>query len=356
MRHAKGISMGSDSVLFQEIHEQPEVIERFAQQEQGAVQRLAASIRNADIRQVVIAARGSSDNAGRYAQYLLGAYNRLPVMLTTPSLFTIYQRPPCFAPNTLILGISQSGRSPDIVSVLREGRDQGCMTAAITNDVTSPLAAQAEYVVGLSAGEERSIAATKTYTAQLFAISLLSAHLADDSERISTLRQAPTLLRQTLALNSDVDRLAERYRYMRDCVVIGRGFNYATAFEIALKLKELTYTLAEPYSSANFLHGPISLVEHGFPVLVVAPSGALTPELKEFMGQLHSRKAELLCISDDEKLRQMGRRQLPLPRAPEWLSPLLAIVPGQLFVLYLAAARDYDPDGPRGLRKVTETR
>ncbi len=348
--------MGSDSILFQEIHEQPEVIERFAQKEQKAVQRLAASMRNADIRQVVIAARGSSDNAGRYAQYLLGACNRLPVMLTTPSLFTVYQRPPRFAPNTLILGISQSGKSPDIVSVLGEGKHQGCMTAAITNSVASPIAAQAEHIVGLSAGEERSIAATKTYTAQLFAIGLLSAHLAGDSERISTLGQAPTLLRQTLALNSDVARLAERYRYMRDCVVIGRGFNYATAFEIALKLKELTYTLAEPYSSADFLHGPVSLIEHGFPVLIVAPTGALTPELKEFVKQLHSRKAELLCISNDEKLRQMGRCRFPLPHAPEWLSPLLAIVPGQLFALHLAAARDYDPDRPRGLRKVTETR
>lgn len=346
--------MGSDSILFQEIHEQPQIIESLARQQQS-IERLAAHIREADIRQVAIAARGSSDNAARYAQYLLGAFNRLPVMLTTPSLFTLYQRPPHFAPNTLILGISQSGKSPDIVSVLAEGRRQGCMTAAITNAVTSPMAEQADHVVDIAAGEERSIAATKTYTAQLFAISSLSAHLAGDAERLSTLMQTPELLRQTLALNSNIDGLAERYRYMRDCVVIGRGLNYGTAYEFALKLKELTYTLAEPYSSADFLHGPVSLIEQGFPVIVVAPAGALAPEMMAFVRQARALGAELLCVSDDERLLKMGRTQFPLPSTPEWLSPLLAIVPGQLFALFLAAAREYDPDRPRGLRKVTET-
>ena len=225
------------------------------------------------------------------------------------------------------------------------------MTAAITNAVTSPIAEQADHVVDIAAGEERSIAATKTYTAQLFAISSLSAHLAGDAERLSTLRQTPELVRQTLALNSDIDRLAERYRYMRDCVVIGRGLNYGTAYEFALKLKELTYTLAEPYSSADFLHGPISLIEQGFPVIVVAPAGALAPEMMAFVRQARALGAELLCVSDDERLLKMGRTQFPLPSTPEWLSPLLAIVPGQLFALFLAAAREYDPDRPRGLRK-----
>lgn len=347
--------MGSDSLLFQEIHEQPEVMARFAQEGRRAVEELAAHMRAAGISQVAVAARGSSDNAARYAQYLLGAGNRLPVTLTTPSLFTFYQSPPRFAPGTLVLGISQSGQSPDIVSVLAEGKRQGRMTAAITNSVTSPLAEQADHIVELRAGEERSIAATKTYTAQLFAIGLLSAHLAGDAERIALLRKAPALVRRTLALNGDVERLAERYRYMRNCVVIGRGFNYSTTFEIALKLKELTYTLAEPYSSADFLHGPVSLIEPAFPVIVVAPSGALAGEMRAFVDQLRSLEAELLCVSNDEALLEMGRTRFPFPPVPDWLSPLLAILPGQLFALYLAVARDYDPDRPRGLRKVTET-
>ena len=347
--------MGSDSILFQEIHQQPEVIEQFAQSGQGPVKKLAAHLRETDIRQVVVAARGTSDNAARYAQYLLGANNRLPVSLTTPSLFTLYQKPPIFAPDTLVLGISQSGQSPDIVSVLAEARRQGCVTAAITNSVDSPLAEQADHIVGLGAGKERSIAATKTYTAQLYAVGLLSAHLAADSDGIAMLDGAPDLMRQTLSMNGEVERLAERYRYVRNCIVVGRGFNYSTAFEIALKIKELTYTLAEPYSSADFLHGPVSLIEPAFPVIVVAPTGVLMPELEPFVRQLREMDAELLCVSDDQTLLGLSRTKFPIPSVPEWLSPLLAIVPGQLFALYLATARDFDPDQPRGLQKVTET-
>ena len=348
--------MGSDSILFQEIQEQPDVIARFAQEGQSAVEKLADAMRVADIRQIVIAARGTSDNAARYAQYLLGASNRLPVMLTTPSLFTLYQRPPRFAPNTLVLGISQSGKSPDIVSVLAEGKRQGCMTSAITNSVDSPLAEQADHIVALGAGREQSIAATKTYTAQLFAVGLLSAQLAEDGERLAALQEAPSLLRQTLAMNGEVARLAERYRYMRNCVVVGRGYNYSTTFEIALKLKELTYTLVEPYSAADFLHGPVSLIEPGFPAIVVAAGGVLASEMRSLVKQLRGLEAELLCVSSDEAVLETGRTRFPFPHVPDWLSPLLAVVPGQLLALYLALARDFDPDRPRGLSKVTETR
>ncbi|MCZ0938052.1 MAG: SIS domain-containing protein [Caldilineaceae bacterium] len=319
------------------------------------MKELAARIQEADIRQVVVAARGTSDNAARYAQYLLGANNRLPVMLTTPSLFTLYQQPPLFAPDTLVLGISQSGQSPDIVSVLAEGRRQSCLTAAITNFVDSPLAEQADYLVSLGAGEERSIAATKTYTAQLYAVGLLSAHLADDADGVAMLEKTPDLMRQTLSMNSEVERLAERYRYVRNCVVVGRGFNYSTAFEIALKIKELTYTLAEPYSTADFLHGPLSLIEPAFPVFVVAPTGVLMPDLQRFVRQLRDMDAELLCVSNEPSILNLGRTQFPFASAPEWLSPLLAIIPGQLFALFLASARDFDPDRPRTIKKVTET-
>jgi glucosamine--fructose-6-phosphate aminotransferase (isomerizing) len=144
---------------------------------------------------------------------------------------------------------------------------------------------------------------------------------------------------------------------MNACVVIGRGYNYASAFELALKLKELTYTIAEPYSSADFLHGPLALIENGFPVIVIAPSGVMLPEIGDFLQVLRQREAEPVVISDDAATLALGRIALPLKASlPEWLSPLTAIVPGQLFAMYLAAARDYDPDHPRGLRKVTETR
>jgi glutamine---fructose-6-phosphate transaminase (isomerizing) len=347
--------MPQNSYLYQEIHEQPQILTQFLAQEAPTVQALAQAIHTRGVDYVVIAARGTSDNAGRYANYLLGAINGLPVALATPSLFTIYRQPPKFK-NALVLGISQSGKSPDIVSVLAEARRQGALTAAITNEVNSDLAAQADHVIALHAGVERSIAATKTYTSELMALALLSATLAADKGMLAALARVPAAVAAVLGVREEISTIAQRYRYMRDCVVIGRGFNYASAFELALKMKELTYTIAEPYSSADFLHGPLALIEHGFPAIVIAPTGIMLPELQSFLQVLRQREAESIVISDDPATLAMGRIHLPLyATLPEWLSPITAIVPGQLLALYLAHARDYDPDHPRGLRKVTET-
>ncbi|HMR63076.1 MAG TPA: SIS domain-containing protein [Anaerolineae bacterium] len=347
--------MLEQTYLFQEIHEQPAVLETVLRREEEKVKRLAAEIKARQLTQVVIAARGTSDNAGRYAQYLLGAVNGLIVTLTTPSLFTIYQQPPRLS-NALVLGISQSGRGPDIVAVLQEARRQGALTAAITNFPDSELGQVADFVVKLHAGIERSIAATKTYTSQLAAIALLSAILANDAQMLAALHQVPGSVAEALRTAPDIARIAERYRYMRDCVVIGRGYNYATAYELALKLKELTYVIAEPYSSADFLHGPLALIEHGFPAIVIAPSGRMLPEMKRFMQTLKQREAEIVVISDDAETLTMARVALLLPATgPEWLSPFVTIIPGQIFAMHLAHVRDFDVDHPRGLRKVTKT-
>jgi glucosamine--fructose-6-phosphate aminotransferase (isomerizing) len=241
--------------------------------------------------------------------------------------------------------------------VLAEAHRQQTLTAAITNEVDSDLAHKADHIINLHAGVECSIAATKTYTNELASIALLSASLAQDRDMLGALHQIPDALAATLTLETDVAQIAQRYRYMRHCVVIGRGFNYATAFELALKLKELTYTIAEPYSSADFLHGPVALIEHGFPAIVIAPTGEMLPEMQRFLGTLLRREAEVIAISDDAETLACARIPLALPRSvPEWLSPMTAIVPGQLLALHLAHARDFDPDHPRGLRKVTETR
>ncbi len=341
--------------VYREIHEQPEVLARVLARERAGAEALAAEIRRRNVDHVIIAARGTSDNAARYAQYLLGAANRLQVGLAAPSLYTIYEAPPRFG-NALVLGISQSGKSPDIVAVLAEARRQGALTAALTNFPASDLGQAAEFVIGLHAGEELAVAATKTYTAELAAIALLSVALAGE-ERMDALHRVPEQVAEVLALHEDIALVAERYRYMESCVTIGRGYNYATAFEMALKLKEMTYTVVEPYSSADFLHGPLALVARGFPVIVIAPSGRMLPELKAFMATVREQQAELVVISDDEAALSLARIPLALPAGvPEWLSPLVSIVPGQLLAANLAHTRDLDPDRPRALHKVTETR
>ncbi len=341
--------------LYQEIHEQPTAVARLLQEDQEVIKALAAEIRRRDVSHVMIAARGTSDNAARYAKYLFGAHNRLPVALAAPSLYTIYHQPPRFG-NALVLGVSQSGKSPDIVSVLAEARKQGALTAAITNISDSDLARTADFVLPLHAGDELAVAATKTYTTELAAIALLSTLLGGDAARLDELMQMPDRMAQVFEIEQDIPRVAERYRYLSACVTVGRGYNYATAFELALKLKELTYTVVEPYSSADFLHGPLALVQHGFPVIVIAPSGKMLPEMREFMATVKGRQAELLIVSDDDATLADARIPLRLPEgAPEWLSPLITILPGQLLAMYLAAARDYDIDQPRGIHKVTET-
>jgi glucosamine--fructose-6-phosphate aminotransferase (isomerizing) len=344
------------SFLQDEIQQQPEVLARLLEREMGNARRIAAELRERSIRYVMIAARGTSDNAARYGQYLLGAHNRLPVGLATPSLFSVYGEPPRLA-GILIIGISQSGQSADIVAVLAEGRRQGTPTLAITNDPGSPLAAQADYVMPLHAGEERAVAATKTYTAQLAALALLACAVEDDPGRLDSLRRVPRAVERVLGDEGAIAAAVERYRYMETCVVLGRGYNYATAFEIALKLKELNYLIAESYSSADFMHGPIAVVGSGFPAMVVAPSGKMFPTMRDFSLELKARGSELLIISDCQEVLDEAITPLPLPQGvPEWLSPIVAVIPGQLFALHLTLTRGNDPDQPQGLQKITSTR
>jgi glucosamine--fructose-6-phosphate aminotransferase (isomerizing) len=341
-------------ILEKEIHEQPFVLRELIEQESSNISRIAQSIRGR-FHHVVIAARGTSDNAARYAQYLFGIRNRLPVALATPSIYTLYQRAPNLS-DTLIIGISQSGQSPDIVAVVKEGERQGQPTIAITNDIESPLAGSAEYIIDLHAGSEHAVAATKTYTASLVAFALLSSHLDGDPERLSHFQKIPTLLKQTLSDVSQFIPHFERYRYMEQCAVIGRGFNYGTAFEISLKITELARVLALPYSSADFKHGPIAMVQKGFPVMMIAPSGHVLDDMRTMSTTLHEKNAELIAISNDPVLLGQAQLAIPLPEeCEEWFSPILAVIPGQLFALSLAIARGLDPDKPSGLSKVTET-
>lgn len=344
------------SHLRDEIHAQPHVLANLLDRQVQNAAHIASAIRARGVRYAVIAARGTSDNAARYLQYLFGALNRIPVALATPSLFSIYRTPPLIG-EALVLGVSQSGQSPDIVAVVEEGKRQGALTVAITNAPGSPLAQAADYVLLLEAGEERAVAATKTYTAQLAALALLAVQLAGDKERLDALRNVPAAVERTLALEETVAQVAQRYTYATECVVLGRGYNYATAFEIALKLKELTYIVTEPYSSADFRHGPVAIVERGFPVIAVAPQGAVYQDMLALTRELAGREAELIVISDQEEVLQLANVPLRLEVSlPEWLSPFTCVVPGQLLALYITLAKGYDPDHPRGLKKVTETR
>ena len=341
--------------LLAEIHEQPDRLRGLLSQ-RSQVEQIASAIQRRAPCFVFLAARGTSDNAGRYANYLWGAANRMPLALATPSLFTYYQQPPTLK-QALVVAVSQSGQSPDIIQVIQEGQRQGCLTLAITNAPHSPLAQASELVLDVQAGEEKAIAATKSFTAELLAIAMLSAALAGDETAWQEMESVPGWAAEMLNQEQAIARIAQRYRYMNQCVVLGRGYNYATAFEWALKLKELTYLVAEPYSSADFQHGPIAMVEGGFPVMAVAPQGKVYSSMLAMLTTLrHQHAAELVVISNQDEALSLAQSPVRLPGGiPEWLTPIPAIIAGQLFAYHLTLAKGYNAEAPRGLRKVTET-
>lgn len=338
-----------------ELREQPATLSRLLADGRPIAEAIAATLRAYGPRFAVIAARGTSDNAARYGQYLLGIQNRLVVALATPSLLTHYHAAPSLE-GALVVGISQSGQSPDVVEVLAEGRRQGAATLAITNDELSPLAAAAELVFPLRAGPERAVAATKTYTASIMALAMLSAALRVEEALWSELARVPEVVSRTIDLNRDLVLRAERFREQDRLVVVGRGYHLSTALEIALKVKETAGVLADGFSSADFLHGPMAILERGLPVLAVAPGPRTFPDLEAIVALAKQTGAPLLALSDRPEILKVAEVAMPLPASPEWLAPLPAVVPGQLWALGLSLARGTDPDAPRGLSKVTLTR
>jgi len=344
--------------LRDEILEQPAAARRQLESSGDAIEALARRLREAPIDSVVIAARGTSDHAAIYGQYLLGAVNRLPVALAAPSILSLYGVEPRFG-RALVIGISQSGSSPDVVGIVAAGRRQGVPTLAITNDPTSALAEAAEFVVDLAAGPERAVAATKTYTTSLIAVARLSMALSGpngDSGAEAALDAVPDAIEAALAAEPEVQAIAAGMATADRLVVLGRGYEYATAREWALKLKELAQVFADPYSAADFLHGPIALVQAGVPVLAIVPDGPTAAGLTELLARLGELDADSVVLSDSAPLRALGRRSIALPAGlPEWLRPIVSIVPAQLFAYHLTVARGLDPEAPRHLRKVTRT-
>ena len=342
--------------LHDEILEQPEVAARFLATQSERIAAIVASWDGRPIDHVVIAARGTSDHAAIYAQYVLGVRHRLSVGLGTPSINSLYGVAPRMD-RTLVIGISQSGASPDIVGVVAAARAQGAPTLAVTNSAVSALSEAADATIDVSAGPERAIAATKSYTAELLAVAALSAALTGDPADAATVAQLPELLARTLSVEAEIERIARDQAGADRAIVIARGYEYATAREWALKIKELAHVFADPYSAADFQHGPLALVEPGVPVLAVVRAGATAAGLVVLFERLRmDLDADLTVLSDVPAALAHATRPVVLPAVPaEWLGPIASIVPGQLHALHLTRARGLDPDAPRNLSKVTRT-
>ena len=339
-----------------ELREQPLALERFLAAETAHATEIARGLVRNDVQYLLVVSRGSSSNVARYLQYLFGTVNRLTVAFATPSLYTVYDAPPELG-SSAVIGISQSGASPDVVAVLEEARRQLRPTLAITNDPHSPLAQSADWVLPLHAGEERAVAATKTYLNSIAAVALLSTVAIGDPERLKALRAAPMAVAKQIDRALPVADELRRYDDVESGSVVTRGVNYGTAFEIALKSRELSGAPFEAFSSADLLHGPIAALRPGRPAIVIAPSGRTLESMRGAIEKIRERGAELIAISDDADFLAGAQTAFPLvPDLPEWLSPLLTVVPGQVAAVELAKLRGADVDSPLGLTKITRTR
>lgn len=349
------------TLLDEEIAEQPAALARLLDRLPADVERVRALA--AGCTAVTVVARGSSDNAARYGQYVTSLRSDRPVALATPSLTTVYGRTPRWR-SQLLIAVSQSGRSSDIRAVVAAARDQGVPTVVVTNDAGSPLAAAADHVVDLVAGPERSVAATKTYTTSLLAMAGIAVALgppADDDAAWADLRRLPELAAATLQLADEpAAAVAERLQHASKVVTVGRGLNLSTAFETSLKLGELTGIQVVPFSPADLQHGPIGAVDADVPALVVAPEEPATASSLDVVPMLLERGSEVVVLAHPR-----GGAALPdgiaatVPVAdgvPWWLSPVIAALPGQLLARATARRRGLDLDRPPGLQKVTDTR
>src|SRR5579863_4628979 len=342
------------SRMLDEIRRQPEVLARTLGSELRRIEKFRALINRRKPRLVVLVARGTSDNAAQFGRYLIEITTGIPVSLAAPSVTTVYSARLNYK-EALIVALSQSGESMDTNQVLEQARKAGAVTVGITNESRSSLARIAEHVFLVRAGREKSVAATKTYTGQLMVLYLL-AYALGAKIRIADLEGIADFASSALTLESEVAAMAERYRFMHHAVVVGRGLNYANAFEFALKMKETSYVIAEGFSSADFLHGPIAVVEPSFPAFLFTPSGPVWAPMQDLLIRLRGLKAETVVITDrrNPTAANLASRVISIPaRIPELYSPIPYIIPAQLFAAALAMEKHLDPDRPRGLSKVT---
>jgi glucosamine--fructose-6-phosphate aminotransferase (isomerizing) len=344
------------SNLERELHAQPDALARLLAKQRRYAEQIADLFHRDDVRYILIASRGSSGNAARYAQYLLGRARRVPVAFATPSLFTLYHQPPRLD-GALVIGISQSGKSPDVVEVVEEARRQGRPTIALTNAPASPLGRAADGVLKLEAGSERAVAATKTYVNSLGAVALIFAASTGDERALAELEAVPRQLARQLDRSWDDVAAVDVLAGIDGATVIARGVNYCTAFETALKIREMSGLLVEAWSAADLMHGPVAAIGTGWPVFAIAPTGPALAGVVEGVDAVAARGARLVVVSDDEALLARAEVGLRLiDGVPDWLSPLVAVVPGQLAAMRLGKLRGIDLDHPLGLAKVTLTR
>ncbi|MGB9767533.1 SIS domain-containing protein [Dictyoglomus sp.] len=343
----------SEKFMIKEIREGFSIIKSYKDRWEEFVE-VSKRIKSLDFQNIVFVARGSSDNAATWGKYYMESHLRVPVSLCAPSLFTIYKLPPNLK-SSLVIAISQSGESDDICEVVNNANKQGALTIGITNNPQGKLAQIAKINIFLNSGIEKSVAATKTYLSQLVSIyfltnTLIGRNILPEFDKILN------TMEDILKREEEIKEKVKPYKYMEHCAVLGRGFNLSTALETALKLKETSYIIAQPYSSADFMHGPLALASEGFPVFFFVPKGESMEHSLEVLKTLKEKGSDIFIFTNEIDLLKEYDGIYINCDIPEYITPIPFIYPAQFFAYYLAEIKGRDPDNPRNIRKVTITR
>jgi glucosamine--fructose-6-phosphate aminotransferase (isomerizing) len=341
------------SLMAAEIAEQPTVLAGLLDGGLGQVRQVASVLVERSPRLVLLAARGTSDHAALFAKYLLEIRLGLPCGLVSPSTMTAYGARPALA-DCLVVAVSQSGSSPDLVESMTVARGCGATTLAVTNAPASDLAAAAELHLDVRAGAERAVAATKSYTAQCLALWLLVDAMAGGDGGGAA--AVPAAAEAMVGRREEVADLAQRYRFASRVVLTARGYSYPTAREGAIKLMETSYLAAHAFSGADLMHGPLAMIDPQYPVVAVVPDGVGQRAMDPVLARLRASGADLLLLGGADCSTGGGGAFLRLPDGlAEPVHPVVDIIALQWLALEIAVARGLDPDAPRGLSKVTQT-
>lgn len=342
--------------MMKEIMEQPETLQNCITYNEEKLNTIVEELKKTKIRYVVIAARGTSDNAGVYGKYAFEMLTGLPVVLAAPSVVTMYKCNLKFE-DSLVIGISQSGEAKDVIEVLDNANRCGAVTVSITNNLKSPLALCAKHCLFCNTGEEKSVAATKTFTAQLLLLGSLAAKLSGNSEAQAQLRSVPQYVRKAVDLmNDDIENAVTRYRFIDECIVLARGINYSVALESALKIEESSYVRAKAFASSDFHHGPMAILQKDMPVIIYAPAGPSLSDERDMIAMVKDAGADILVISDNAEVCADADCKIMVPETgSELVSPFVNAVAAQLFACRLSQLKGLNPDNPRMLHKITVT-
>lgn len=344
------------TLMWKEILEQPAILQKMEAGNMEVIERILAAVKQKDISLVAFAGRGTSYHASLIARYYLETYVGIPCTQTLPSVVTLYGGQLQLG-KALVIGVSQSGKAADVLEVLKRGKSQGAVTVGVTNDQDSPIAHEADFHLFLAADEERSVAATKTFTAQAYVLMLLAAKWSGDNRLYASALTVPELVASTLQISETVRQKTTHFRLMKEAILLGRGYAYPAALEASLKLQETCYVGARAFPIAEFHHGPFAVLERDFPVFVFAGNGQSKQVSLEMLEKLRTVQPHLTVFSAEPELLALGDTSIRLPDAMDEAAAFFTyIAAAQMFACSLSLAHGLNPDAPRNLSKVTITK